>query len=109
MGPEVWYANPSDCRGLLPDFPGYGRDGHFGDGRRASRQTVQREVERPAKTGEAIIHADSRSGATMWGALYRLQGPRKTVFTEAAVFDVDPFHRVGGGHGAAIVLAMGEA
>ena len=57
MEPEVWYANPSDCRGLLPDFPGYGRDGHFGDGRRASRQAVQREVERPAKTGEAIIHA----------------------------------------------------
>ena len=45
----------------------------------------------------------------MWGALYRLEGPRKALFAEAAIFNVDPLYRVGGGHGTAIVLAMGEA
>lgn len=45
----------------------------------------------------------------MWGALHGLQDPRKAIFAEAAVLDVDPFHRVGGSHGAAIVVAMGKA
>src|ERR1039457_7366578 len=45
----------------------------------------------------------------MWGALYRFQCPRETIFAEAAVFDVDPLHRGGGGHGTAIVVAMGQA
>ena len=61
------------------------------------------------KPDEAIVHAADRSGATVWGALYGLQHPREAVFAEAAVFDVDPLHRVGRGHGAAIVVAMGEA
>jgi len=73
MALEVWYANPRDCSSFLHHLPGDGRDGNYGDGRGASRQVVQLEMERRAEAGEAI--AMYLLLAIVGQELYRLQDP----------------------------------
>ena len=54
MLPEVQHAGTNHCGRLLRDFPGDGRDGHHGDGRRTPRTPVQLAMERRAQADPQV-------------------------------------------------------
>ena len=103
MLPEVQHAGIDHCGGLLRHIPGdgcYGRDGYGG---RTPRPSFQLDMERRA---EAQQEMNGVGVAMVLPPLHHLQGPGKAIFAEAAIFDVDPFHRVRRRHGALIVVTV---
>jgi len=63
-----------------------------------------------ARSSGLLARGSKLAAQCSWPAAssHDFQRPRQAVFTEAAVLDIDPLHRMRRRHGALIIVAMGE-
>jgi hypothetical protein len=112
MQAEVQYAGSCHRGCLLRHLPGNGCPRCDSNGRRAPWPSLQLDVERRTDAEEVelgVFWGEIRSCRVRLVQLHGFQCSRQAVFTETAVLNINPFHRMRRSHCALVVMTMGEA